>query len=80
MALDLRRVALGYNRGSTAMADRFLEEALKRKAEVDQSTLKPYLVHLLAKIEYIKTEPKDLDKAENALLYSILFQNAAIRI
>ena len=33
LAMDLKRAAIGYNRGSYIMADRFFEEALKRKKE-----------------------------------------------
>lgn len=77
LAMDLRRVALSYHRGSTQMSERFFEEALKRKAEIDQNSVKPYLRTLLNKIEKI-TAQKDPQKiAEDALLYSILFQNAA---
>ena len=76
LALDLKRVALGYFRGSDDMAERFLIEALKRKSELDDKNLKPYLVNLLGKIENLKKEKRDR-AAEDALLYSTIFQNAA---
>jgi hypothetical protein len=50
LALDLRRVAIGYQRGSVKMAERFLDEALKRESEVDRTTIKPYLQNLLMKV------------------------------
>ena len=78
LALDLKRVALVYHRGSTTMADRFLEEALNRKKEIDTSSIKPYLQKILLKIEDISFENENLRKAEDALLYSIIFQNAAV--
>ena len=31
IAMDLKRVALGYFRGSSSMAERFFQEALKRR-------------------------------------------------
>lgn len=31
LAMDLKRAAIGLNRGSNKMANRFFEEALKRK-------------------------------------------------
>jgi hypothetical protein len=76
LAMDLKRAALGYFRGSNIMAERFFEEALKRKNEIDIEDLKPYLVKYLNKIENIKKEDND-KAAEDALLYSTLFQNAA---
>lgn len=76
LAMDLKRVALGYFRGSNFMAERFFEEALKRKNEIDIDELKPYLVKYLNKIENVKRENND-KAAEDALLYSTLFQNAA---
>ena len=76
LALDLKRVALGYHRGSDTMAERFFEEALKRKAEVDTKNLKPYLAKFLSKIENLKKEKRE-KAADDALLYSIIFQNAS---
>lgn len=74
--MDLKRVAMGLHRGSSKMADRFFEEALKRRDEVDLKTVKPYLVKLLKGLENIKKETVD-KKAEDALLYSTVFQNAS---
>lgn len=76
LAMDLKRVALGLHRGSNLMAEKFLGEALKRRDEIDTKTLKPYLVKLLGNIENIKKESKQ-KAAEDALLYSTLFQNAS---
>ncbi len=73
LSLDLKRVALGYFRGSTRMADRFFEEALKRREELDKQQIKPYLLKFLQTMERIKTEKS----AEDALLYSTIFQNAS---
>lgn len=75
LAMDLKRAALGYHRGSLSMAKRFLEEALKRKNEVDRTKTKPYLVKLLDKVERLsKQDTKRL--AEETLMLSTLFQNA----
>jgi hypothetical protein len=76
LAMDLKRVALGYFRGSTPMAERFFEEALKRRDEINIQELKPYLVKYLNKIEDLKKENNN-KAAEDALLYSTIFQNAA---
>ena len=77
LALDLKRVAIGYFRGSNIMADRFYEEALKRREELDNKSLKPYLVYFLNKLDNLKTQDKT-KVAEDALLYSTIFQNAAV--
>ena len=77
LAMDLKRVALGYYRNSTKVAEIFMEEALKRKKEVDVTSVKPYVKDLLSKLEDIKNEKDKQKVAEDALMYSILFQNAA---
>ena len=51
LALDLKRVALGYRQGSDKMAQRFTDEALKRVVEARLLHLKPYLVDLLGSKE-----------------------------
>ncbi len=79
LALDLRRVAQGYYRGSETMAIRFAREARARKKELQDANLKPYLQKLLAKLEDILSEKDPKKLAEDALMYSILFQNAAIK-
>ncbi len=68
LASDLKRVALGLHRGSNAMSNRFLEEALKRKKEVELESVAPYIKKLLKRVD------KHLD-AEDALMYSTLIQN-----
>jgi hypothetical protein len=68
LASDLKRVALGIHRGSNQMAERFLEEALKRKSELKQNEIPPYIQNLL----------NHLDKkisSDYALMCSTLIQN-----
>ncbi|OGH18661.1 MAG: hypothetical protein A2868_00380 [Candidatus Levybacteria bacterium RIFCSPHIGHO2_01_FULL_40_15b] len=78
LALDLKRVALGYFRGSNSMAERFFEEALKRRKEIDSRKVKPYIRNLLSNFEKIKFYRDRERQAEDALMYSTLFQNASI--
>jgi hypothetical protein len=73
LAVDLKRAAVGYFRGSTPMAERFFAEALKRRDELNQEEMKPYLIKFLQDMEKIKAEKG----AEDALLYSTIFQNAS---
>jgi hypothetical protein len=77
LALDLKRVATGYFRGSNVMAEKFYTEALKRKNELDNKKLKPYLIKFLNKLDNLNKQEK-VKAAEDALLYSTIFQNAAI--
>lgn len=68
LASDLKRVALGLQRGSGVMAGRFLDEALKRRDEVEIKIVQPYMRKLLTRLD------KNID-AENALMFSTLIQN-----
>lgn len=77
LAMDLHRVAMGYHRGSNKMADRFFIEAMKRKNEIDVSSVKPYIRQLLKKLETIE-QAKPHQYSEEILTYSILLQNAAV--
>ncbi len=80
LAMDLKRVALSYYRNSTRVAEEFMGEATKRKKENDLKKVKPYIKNLLNKLEEMKNEKDKQKVAEDALMYSILFQNAAIQI
>lgn len=75
LVMDLKRVALGYNRGSIIMAKRFSEEALKRKEEVNLTTVKPYIKTLLEKLDRILAEEDVKKIAEDSLMLSTLLQN-----
>ena len=81
LAMDLKRVAMGYYRRSEAMADRFLEEALKTKEEIDERSVEPHIRKILAGIKLLHRKNKScadkMDIAEDALMYSTLLQNAA---
>ena len=80
IAMDLKRVAMGYYRGSNKTAERFLQEALSRRSDVERDKLTPYLKKLLVKIEALSDENDGQKKAEDALMYSTLFQNAALSL
>lgn len=75
LSMDLKRVAMGYYRGSDTMAKRFSEEALKRKEEVDVQEVKPYIETLLSNMAYALSQENTKQIAEDALMYSTLFQN-----
>lgn len=68
LASDLKRVAMGLHRNSNLMAGRFIDEALKRKAEVDTKKVAPYIQGILKNLN------NNID-ADDALMYSTLIQN-----
>lgn len=79
LALDLKRVSLGLQSGSSAMAERFMQEAMARKKEIDTSSVDTYIVKLLDRMEESFRIPDRLKKAEDALMYSTLFQNVVFK-
>jgi len=77
LSMDLLRIALGLHRGSYKMAERFSEEALKRKSEVKEHEIKPYMRQTLSLMEQsLKNEDRE-KRAEDALMYSIVIRNYA---
>lgn len=79
LAMDLKRAALGYYRGSDVMAARFAKEAKARKKELQNVNLKPYLRNLLSEMDHVLKQNDHKKLAEDALMYSTLFQNASIK-
>lgn len=75
MAMDLKRAAVGFHRGSLDMAKRFLKEVEKRKKEVNVKEVKPYIAEILHDLSLVFKQEDKEKKAEYALLYSILIQN-----
>ena len=73
IASDLKRTSLSLHRGSLAAAARFSREVIKRKAELDISSLAPYIQKLISGLEQSITDPED------ALMYSTLIQNYTLR-
>jgi hypothetical protein len=79
LAMDLKRMALGYHRGSFSVANRFYSEAIKRKEEIDIKTIKPYVKKLLGNLDSLTVQKDKAKIADNALMYSVLFQNIALK-
>ncbi len=76
LASDLKRVAVGLQRGSLRMAEKFGEEALARKKELEVHTLDPYIIKVLDSTEHVlRTQLTGERTAEDALMYSTLLQN-----
>ena len=79
LALDLKRVALGYYNGSERTAKRFSEEALKRKDEISIVNLKPYFRRKIQSLPAMLSQKDKKKLAEDALMYSTLVQNYALK-
>jgi hypothetical protein len=77
LAMDLKRVALNYHNGSVETAKRFFEEAIKRRDEVDKKKVRVYLREILNNLDQLIFQEDDQKIAEDALMYSALFQNAS---
>lgn len=75
LALDLKRVAIGYFRQSNKMADRFCVEAIKRKEDINTSNIKPYLKKILENLPLVLAQKDKQKLAEDALMYSTIVQN-----
>lgn len=77
LASDLKRVSLGLQRNSMKMTERFSLEVLKRKQILAGIELDHYIERLLENLENILKSSNNSKKAEDALMYSTLFQNYA---
>jgi len=79
LALDLKRVAILYFNGSEKSAQRFSDEVLKRAAEIDRDEIPQYIDEALKKVKVILEQKEKSDKAEDALMYSTIFQNYVLK-
>lgn len=77
LAMDLKRVAIGLHRGSHEMSERFKTEALAREKELESRGIQDmYLSRIVSGCRETLTST-DERVAEDALMYSTLFQNYA---
>lgn len=78
LAMDLLRVALGLHRGSFGMASRFKEEALRSCQRLAKNQTNGYLAKLVKNTQDV-LKRDDNKVAEDALMYSTLLQNFALK-
>lgn len=78
LAMDLKRVAIGLHRGSYAMAERFKQESAKRYSQLENQKIDSYLEFLLKRSKEVLNNNNDR-LSEDALMYSTLFQNFAVK-
>ncbi len=79
LSMDLHRAAMGYQRGSDTMAERFVREARKRIGEVDRGAVDPTLTDALDKCTSLLDHTNVNDNASQILFYSVYFQNEALK-
>ena len=77
LAMDLKRVAMASYRNSENVAARFIQESLRRKKELDTVSTRPHIQFLLSRLDDTLAQKDRKKRAEDALMYSTLFQNAA---
>ena len=77
LAMDLKRVAMASYRNSENVAARFIKESLMRKKELDRVATRPHIRLLLSRLDDALAQKDSKRRAEDALMYSTLFQNAA---
>ncbi len=75
LASDLKRIALGIQKKSYPMADRFSQEALRWKSEIKTGELQHYMRAIIDNLDRILKGENSDRKAEDALMYSTLIQN-----
>ncbi len=80
LSMDLKRAALGFYKGSDKMAERFWQEASLRRGQIDKSNVPVYVANLLDSLEHLTQIADKKKAAEDILLYSVLFQNAALKL
>lgn len=79
LAMDLKRIALAFHNGSSETGERFIIEANKRKSEIDQNHIQPYLLNHINSLQKTFQRSDKLHLAEDALMYSQIFQNYAVK-
>jgi hypothetical protein len=77
--MDLHRVAMGYNRGSEKMAERFAQEAQKRIDEIDKKMASAELADALKKCTALLHSTETKSNSSQLLFYSVYFQNEALK-
>jgi len=79
LSLDLKRVAMASYNHSDKVASRFIQESLDKKNKIDPTLHRPHVRHLLTTLDAVLSQKDTLKLAEDALLYSTLLQNAALK-
>lgn len=79
LALDLKRIAIAYQRGSDKMAERFIQETKRWVKKVDIHNTPKYIQKLIQKLNNIFDNTDKTRVVEDSLMYSTLFQNYSLQ-
>lgn len=79
LSMDLKRVALASYNHSHKVADRFIQESLAKKNKIDVTSQRGHVRRLLTSLDAVLSQKDTVKLAEDALLYSTLLQNAALK-
>lgn len=79
LSMDLKRVALASYNHSFKVADRFIQESLVKKNRIDVARERLHIQRLLTSLDAVLSQKDTAKLAEDALLYSTLLQNAALK-
>lgn len=79
LAMDLKRVALAYYNKSEKTAEIFSREVLNRLHEVDKEAVSDYIIKCFSNLPASLSLSDKSYVAENALMYSTIFQNYIIK-
>ncbi len=80
LSSDLKRVCLSIQKGSNTTAETFSNEAMGWLNEAEKTIKNPNTQDLIKKAKVTLTEKNDLAKAEECLMYSVLFQNRSFSL
>ena len=75
IALDLDRISTSLNRNSFTVAERFVQEVINQQKQIGNSGLPDYIKKILSALPQALSQQESKQKADDALMYSILLQN-----
>ena len=79
LALDLKRVAIAYQRGSDKMAERFIQETQRWIKQINIQLTPEYIQKLIKNLENVYNNSDKNRIAEDSYMYSTLFQNYSLQ-
>ena len=78
LAMDLKRVANAYHRGSNRMAEVFIKESLSYVPLINKTEVKPHIQDIVSGIPTVFKQVNKKQLAELALMYGTLLQNYCV--
>lgn len=78
LALDLKRITVGYQNNSLEMMGRFQLEADRWLRRIEPDKVAPYIAKIIGFLPEKLVNPDEAQRAEDALTYSVILQNYAL--